>query len=54
LPFAALANPKDRREMLAAAAEVWAGKLHGLWYALGDADACILVELPHDLAAAGR
>ncbi len=32
--------------------EAAGGKLHGYWYAFGDADGYLLVELPDDIAAA--
>lgn len=47
-----LANPEDRREALAPVFEAAGGKLHGYWYAFGDADGYLLVELPDDIAAA--
>ncbi len=47
-----LANPEDRRETLGPLFERVGGKLHGYWYAFGDADGYLLVELPDDVAAA--
>ena len=41
-----LANPEDRREALAPLFEAAGGKLHGLWYAFGDADGYVLAEMP--------
>jgi len=48
-----LAEPEDRRETLAPIFEAAGGKLHGLWYAFGDADGYVLGELPDATAAAG-
>jgi uncharacterized protein with GYD domain len=47
-----LANPEDRREALRPTVEAAGGKLHGYWYALSDADAYALLELPDDAAVA--
>jgi uncharacterized protein with GYD domain len=47
-----LASPEDRREPVAGAFEAAGGKLHGLWYAFGDADGYVLGELPDATAAA--
>jgi len=47
-----LASPEDRREAIAPVFEAAGGKLHGLWYAFGDADGYALFELPDDTAAA--
>ncbi len=47
-----LANPEDRREVLAPLFEAAGGKLHGVWYAFGDADGYVLAELPNATAAA--
>jgi uncharacterized protein with GYD domain len=49
-----LANPEDRRETLAPFFHAAGGKLHGYWYAFGDADGYLLVELPDDIAAANK
>jgi uncharacterized protein with GYD domain len=46
-----LARPEDRREALGPVIESAGGKLHGFWYALGDADGFGLLELPDDVAA---
>jgi uncharacterized protein with GYD domain len=48
-----VANPEDRREALAPLFEATGGKLHGLWYAFGDADGYVLAELPDASAALG-
>lgn len=48
-----LANPEDRRAALGAVVEAAGGKLHGLWYAFGDADGFVLMEAPDDVIAAG-
>ena len=46
------ANPEDRRKTLAPVIETAGGKLHGYWYAFGEADGFFLLELPDDVAAA--
>ena len=48
-----LANPEDRRAVLGPVVEAAGGKLHGLWYAFGDADGYVLMEAPDDVMAAG-
>jgi uncharacterized protein with GYD domain len=48
-----LANPEDRRSVLAPILEAVGGKLHGYWYSFGDADGYLLAELPDDVTAAG-
>lgn len=48
-----LANPEDRRSALVPILEAVGGKLHGYWYAFGDWDGYLLVELPDDVTAAG-
>jgi|SRR5215471_8452821 len=47
-----LANPEDRRALLAPVVESLGGKLHGYWYAFGDNDAYVLFEVPDDVTAA--
>jgi uncharacterized protein with GYD domain len=47
-----LAKPEDRREALIPVIEAAGGKLHGYWYAFGEADGYGLLELPDDVAAA--
>jgi uncharacterized protein with GYD domain len=47
-----LARPEDRREALAPVVEATGGKLHGLWYAFGDADGYILFDVPDSVTAA--
>lgn len=47
-----LANPEDRREALAPVIKSAGGTLHGFWYAFGEADGFVLLELPDDVAAA--
>ena len=47
-----LANPEDRREVLSPVFESMGGKLHGYWYAFGDADGFVLFEAPDDITAA--
>jgi uncharacterized protein with GYD domain len=46
-------SPEDRREALEPVFTAIGGKLHGFWYAWGDADGYVLGELPDDLVAAG-
>lgn len=48
-----LANPEDRRSVLAPILEAVGGQLHGYWYSFGDADGYLLAELPDDVTAAG-
>ena len=48
-----LANPEDRGAAIAPVFEAAGGKLHGIWYAFGDADGYVLCELPDASAAAG-
>ena len=48
-----LANPEDRRETLRPVFEAVGGKLHGYWYAFGDADGFVLFEAPDDVMTAG-
>ncbi len=47
-----LANPEDRRGALEPIFDAVGGKLHGYWYAFGDADGYLLAELPEDVTAA--
>jgi len=46
-----LAKPEDRREVLSPVVEALGGKLHGYWYAFGDADGYVLFEAPDDVTA---
>lgn len=48
-----LANPEDRRTATASVFDAAGGKLHGLWYAFGDADGYVLGELPDATTSAG-
>ncbi len=48
-----LANPEDRRAVLGPVFEAVGGKLHGYWYAFGDADGFVLFEAPDDVMTAG-
>ena len=48
-----LANPEDRRAVLGPVVEAAGGKLHGYWYAFGDADGFVLIEARDDVMAAG-
>ncbi len=48
-----LANPEDRRTALSPIFEAAGGKLHGYWYAFGDADGFLLFEAPDDVVTAG-
>ena len=47
-----LASPEDRRTALTPVVEAMGGKLHGYWYAFGDADGFVLFEAPDDVTAA--
>jgi uncharacterized protein with GYD domain len=47
-----LANPEDRRTALSPVVEAMGGKLHGYWYAFGDADVFVLFEAPDDITVA--
>jgi len=47
-----LARPEDRRETLGPVFDSLGGRLHGMWYAFGEADGYILAELPDDVATA--
>lgn len=47
-----LANPEDRRDVLSPVVDALGGKLHGYWYAFGDADGFVLFEAPDDVTAA--
>jgi uncharacterized protein with GYD domain len=47
-----LAKPEDRRKALGALLEKEGGKLHGYWYAFGETDGYIVLELPDDVTAA--
>ncbi|HEX4703117.1 MAG TPA: GYD domain-containing protein [Pseudonocardiaceae bacterium] len=44
-------NLEDRRKVLEPVFASIGGKLHGYWYAFGDADVYILAELPNDAVA---
>jgi uncharacterized protein with GYD domain len=48
-----LASPEDRGAAIAPVFAAAGGKLHGLWYAFGDADGYVLGELPDAATAAG-
>jgi uncharacterized protein with GYD domain len=45
-------NPEDRRAPVAALVEAAGGKLHGFWYAFGEHDGYVVVEVPDNAAAA--
>lgn len=47
-----LETPEDRRQTLEPIFAAAGGKLHGFWYAFGDADGYVLGELPDDVVAA--
>lgn len=47
-----IAKPEDRRKALQPVLESLGGKLHGFWYAFGDADGYVLMEAPDDTSAA--
>jgi uncharacterized protein with GYD domain len=44
---------EDRRQVLEPVFAAIGGKLHGYWYAFGDADVYVLAELPDDQTAVG-
>ena len=52
VPAGALRTEKNPPAPSTGAATAAGGKLHGLWYASGDADGYVLGELPDDIAAA--
>jgi uncharacterized protein with GYD domain len=45
-------NPEDRRGPIGAVVEAAGGKLLGLWYAFGEHDGYVLLELPDNVQAA--
>jgi uncharacterized protein with GYD domain len=45
-------KPEDRRQELEPVITAVGGKLHGFWYAFGDADGYALAEFPGDVVAA--
>ena len=45
-------KPEDRRQALEPVIAAVGGKLHGFWYAFGDADGYALAEFPSDVVAA--
>jgi uncharacterized protein with GYD domain len=47
-----IAKPEDRRESLGPIFAAAGAKLHGLWYAFGEADGYVLLEAPDDVVAA--
>jgi uncharacterized protein with GYD domain len=50
---ALIANPQDRRDMLAARLfGTFGGQLRGFWYCFGDCDGYALAELPDNVSAA--
>ena len=48
-----LAKPEDRRAVLGPVFEAAGGRLHGYWYAFGEADGFVLFEAPDDVVTAG-
>jgi uncharacterized protein with GYD domain len=46
-------NFEDRREAAAATVEAAGGKLIGLWYAFGEFDGYVIMEMPDAVSAAG-
>lgn len=47
-----ISGPEDRRKTLDPMLESIGGKLHGLWYAFGEADGYLLFEAPDDVTCA--
>ncbi|MGD0273938.1 MAG: GYD domain-containing protein [Gaiellaceae bacterium] len=47
-----IANPEDRREEIKKTLEPLGGTLHGYWYAFGDHDGYVALELPDNVSAA--
>lgn len=47
-----ITNPEDRRRPVNALAESLGGKLHHMWYAMGEADGYCVVEAPDNESAA--
>lgn len=47
-----IANPEDRRSAVESMVQATGGKLHGLWYAFGEADGYVLIEAPDDVSVA--
>ncbi len=45
-------KPHDRSGVVRAAVEKLGGKLHGFWYAFGQYDAVLILEMPDNTAAA--
>ena len=49
---AMIENPQDRGAVAAQTAESLGGKLHGIWWALGEHDGVFLLEAPDNLTVA--
>jgi uncharacterized protein with GYD domain len=47
-----IANPEDRRPVASALVEAAGGKLHDYWYAFGEYDVIVHVEVPDNVTAA--
>lgn len=47
-----IANPEDRRDEIRKIAEPLGGSLVGYWYAFGDYDGYVVLELPDNVSAA--
>lgn len=45
-------KPEDRREEIGKMIEPLGGTLHGYWYAFGDQDGYVVLELPDNVSAA--
>ena len=45
-------NPQDRAAMLQGMAESWGGNMEAFYFAFGEADAFVIVELPDNATAA--
>jgi uncharacterized protein with GYD domain len=50
---ALIANPHDRSEAVKKVAKKLGGKVHGAWFAFGDYDVVLIMEMPDNASAAG-
>jgi uncharacterized protein with GYD domain len=49
---ALIANPQDRIEVVKKVAKKLGGKIHGAWFAFGDYDLMLVIEMPDNVSAA--